>query len=220
MKLDWYFDFISPFAYLQHCQFDQLPSFVEVTYKPILFAGLLNHWGNIGPAEIPPKRIFTYQHCYWLANKNEIPFKMPPAHPFKSLNALRLAIACNCDSNVIGTIFETIWKHGYAIDSSDAIEYLEQNLKLANIDKLVASQAVKDKLRKNTQEAADKGIFGVPTFSGFRLEKNETKYENFWGLDSFEMMLDYVANPVSFFDDEMRRLEVLPEGVQRKPDSR
>jgi len=43
MKLDWYFDFISPFAYLQHCQLDRLPELVEVNYKPILFAGLLNH---------------------------------------------------------------------------------------------------------------------------------------------------------------------------------
>lgn len=48
MKLDWYFDFISPFAYLQHCQFDRLPKAAEVQYKPILFAGLLNHWGNVG----------------------------------------------------------------------------------------------------------------------------------------------------------------------------
>ena len=72
MKLTWYFDFISPFAYIQHCQFDRLPKDVTVEYKPILLAGLLNHWENVGPAEIEPKRVFTYKHCYWLAKNNNI----------------------------------------------------------------------------------------------------------------------------------------------------
>ena len=78
MKLIWYFDFISPFAYMQHCQFDKLPDSIDIEYRPILFAGLLKHWENVGPAEIAPKRIFTYKHCYWQAKRRNIPFKMPP----------------------------------------------------------------------------------------------------------------------------------------------
>ena len=80
MKLTWYFDFISPFAYLQHCLFDRLPQGLEIEYKPVLLAGLLNHWNNVGPAEIAPKRTFTYKHCYWLAKKMgiEYPTKAVP----------------------------------------------------------------------------------------------------------------------------------------------
>ncbi len=212
-RLDWYFDFISPFAYLQLCHFDRLPSNTCLNYKPILFAGLLNHWNNIGPAEIPPKRIFTYKHCYWYARKHNIEFTMPPAHPFNSLSALRLAIACNCEPFAIRTIFDTIWKHGFELGSAQANEYLESQLGLKNIASLVSQPAVKDKLKQNTEQAAERGIFGVPTFS---LKQSASQYENFWGLDAFQMMLDYLASPTDFTDQQMQRIETLPEGVQRK----
>lgn len=210
-KLTWYFDFISPFAYLQHCQFDRLPKGVEVEYKPILLAGLLNHWENVGPAEIAPKRIFTYKHCYWQARKNNIGFKMPPAHPFNSLNALRLAIATGCKRETIQIIFETIWKQGLDINSADANNYLEKNLARNDLASLVSRQDVKDRLRKNTEEAADNLVFGVPTFT-----VNAPSKQMFWGLDAFDMLLDYLKDPIAFNDSEMQRIETLPVGVQRK----
>jgi len=211
MKIDWYFDFISPFAYLQHVQFSRLPANVEVNYKPILFAGLLKHWQNIGPAEIPPKRIFTYKHCYWLAKRQSIAFKMPPSHPFNSLAALRLAIASGAEQQSIRIIFDCIWKHGLALDSNEAKEFLSSQLNLTELNKLIGKPAVKLRLRENTEEAAERGIFGVPTFS---LKTERT--ENFWGLDAFDMLLDYLSDPVEFNDAEIRRIENLPEGIQRK----
>jgi 2-hydroxychromene-2-carboxylate isomerase len=213
MKLNWYFDFISPFAYLQLGHFDRLPDKVEVTYKPILFAGLLNHWQNIGPAEIPPKRVFTYKHCYWYAKKHGIEFKMPPAHPFNSLSGLRLAIACHCDPKAVQTIFDVIWKHGMDLHSKQAIDYLESELGIKNVNELISLQSVKDQLKANTEQAASRNVFGVPTFS---IKNLENQYENFWGLDTFEMMLDYIASPDSFNDQQMKQIERLPEGVQRK----
>ncbi|TQV89165.1 2-hydroxychromene-2-carboxylate isomerase [Aliikangiella coralliicola] len=211
MKLVWYFDFISPFAYLQHCQFDRLPTDVNIEYKPILFAGLLNHWQNVGPAEIAPKRKFTYKHCYWQARRASIPFKMPPAHPFNSLFALRLAIATNNQRENIQIIFESIWKEGLASDSNEAIRYLEKHLQIKNLDVLTSAQSVKDQLRINTEEAANNEIFGVPTF----MVKDQPG-EIFWGLDAFEMLLDYLHAPTNFRDEEMDRVENLPIGVQRK----
>ena len=61
-RLVWYFDVISPYAYLQHNQLDNLPTELEIERKPVLFAGLLDHWGHLGPAEIPKKRTFTYRY--------------------------------------------------------------------------------------------------------------------------------------------------------------
>ena len=78
---NWYFDFISPFAYLQLGRFDELPGDVNVTLKPVLFAGLLKHWGQLGPAEIPPKRTFVYRFFKWHADQRGLPFVMPPSHP-------------------------------------------------------------------------------------------------------------------------------------------
>jgi 2-hydroxychromene-2-carboxylate isomerase len=211
MKLTWYFDFISPFAYIQHCQFDRLPKDVTVEYKPILLAGLLNHWENVGPAEIEPKRVFTYKHCYWLAKNNNIAFKMPPAHPFNSLNALRLAIATDCKPESIQIIFNAIWQRGLAIEAASTISYLEEKLGLQDLPTLIKQDSIKAQLRKNTEEAAASSVFGVPTF----VPQNNSN-EIFWGLDSFEMLIDYVHDPIKFRDLEMQRIETLPVGIQRK----
>lgn len=60
-KAKWYFDFISPFAYLQLARFSQLPADLDITPVPVVFSALLKHWGQLGPAEIPPKRRFVYR---------------------------------------------------------------------------------------------------------------------------------------------------------------
>src|ERR1700693_6453432 len=90
---EWYFDFISPFSYLQIVAFDRFPPEVNLTLRPVLLAGLLNHWGHKGPAEIPEKRRFTYRFVQWLAERQGGPMKFPPVHPFNPIKALRLAIA-------------------------------------------------------------------------------------------------------------------------------
>ena len=78
----WYFDVISPFAYLALREIEDLTKSVTIAYRPILFAGLLQHWKHLGPAEIPPKRIHTYRLCVFEAQRRGIPFRFPPAHPF------------------------------------------------------------------------------------------------------------------------------------------
>ncbi len=207
-KIIWYFDFISPFAYLQQTQLKQLPENCEIEYKPVLFAGLLSHWGNVGPAEIPPKRQFTYQYCHWLAGKMKVEFKLPPAHPFLSLAALRLTVASNNNKQVIEAIFDAIWKYGMSLDDAATWSWLSKQVSIQEAVKLMESPEVKEQLRHNTEQAASFQVFGVPTL---RINQH-----NFWGMDGFDMAMDYLANPDHFFDEEMDRLVNLPEGVQRK----
>ena len=64
---DWYFDFVSPFSYLQCEQLPTLERSIRVRYRPVLFAGLLKAYAHKGPAEIPAKRRFTYRHVVWQA---------------------------------------------------------------------------------------------------------------------------------------------------------
>ena len=71
-SLDWYFDFISPYAYLQNAVLARVAQHAQIRRRPILFGGLLTHWGHLGPAEIPPKRDWTYVHCAWLAEQHGI----------------------------------------------------------------------------------------------------------------------------------------------------
>jgi len=91
MQVDWYYDVISPYAYLQVHDLGALAERCEISLKPVLFAGLLNHWGQLGPAEIIPKRLFTFRHVKWLAEQRGLSVKMPGAHPFNPLKLLRLA---------------------------------------------------------------------------------------------------------------------------------
>ncbi len=208
MQADWYFDFVSPYAYLQLMQFKRLPDSLAIRYRPILFAGLLKHWGQIGPAEIPAKRRQTYRQCQWLAERAGIPFKFPSVHPFNPLRALRLCIALGTEPAIIGAIFEFIFAEGRDIQSDDNWKLLAERLEAEDSDALVSQQAVKDALRDNTEEAIRLGIFGVPTFA--------IGGELFWGVDMTDLLLEYLADPQLFSRDEMARLDRLPMGVKRR----
>ena len=94
-KVDWYFDFISPFAYLQFSQFKKFENELNITIHPVVFGALLKHWGQLGPAEIVPKRIFTYRFFKWKADRLGIEYTMPTYHPFNPLPALLSCIAGN-----------------------------------------------------------------------------------------------------------------------------
>ena len=106
-SIDWYFDFVSPFSYISLYRLKELPA--EVSYKPVLFAGLLDHWGQKGPAEVPAKRRWTYRWCTWWAAQLGLPFRFPATHPFNPLQHLRLAIAAGCDPKSIRAIFDDLW---------------------------------------------------------------------------------------------------------------
>jgi 2-hydroxychromene-2-carboxylate isomerase len=110
---DWYFDYVSPFAYLQFAgEFPRLRDRLAINCVPVLFAGLLNHWGQKGPAEIAPKRVFTFQFCAWWAARHGVPYILPAKHPFNPLGALRLTIALDSRPEIVGEIFRFIWGEG------------------------------------------------------------------------------------------------------------
>ena len=206
--LDWYFDFISGYAYLQHESFARFPGDVEIRYHPVLFAGLLAHHGHKGPAEIAEKRRFTYRQWVWQAARLGIPFKMPPAHPFNPLRALRLALALECDPGVVATIFRFIWRDGEDIEDEASWRRLIAELGVGEAEARIGDPAVKAELRAATEQAAARGLFGVPTLVVGK--------ELFWGADATEMVLDFLAEPGMFEGGEMARASKLPVGTARK----
>ena len=185
--ITFYFDFISPFAALA---FEQLPLTLMgqsygVTYKPILFAALLKHHGQLGPAEIMPKRDWTYRHVQWLAHSLRQEFQLPATHPFNPISLLRLAVATNAQGTpnryVTETIFHHIWRGG--ADATDAGRLATLVAKLAPPREINADD-VKAQLKSNTDEALALGLFGVPTFL--------VDEKAFWGLDALPMLRDYL----------------------------
>jgi len=204
---DWYFDFISPFSYLQLESLERLPPAVSLALKPVVFAGILDRLQHKGPAEIPAKRRFTYRHVQWLAQHHGIPLRFPPSHPFNPIRALRLAVALGATVPVVQTIFRFIWRDGRALDTRADWQALATTLSVPEADSLIAQQWVKDELRQNGERAMARGVFGVPAFV--------IDGEVFWGFDATGMAADYLRDPGWFQSAEIARIDGLPAAASR-----
>ena len=183
--ITFYLDFISPYAWLA---FDALPQALEgishrVVYKPVVFGAMLKHHGQLGPAEIPAKRDWTYRQVQWQARAQGTPLQLPASHPFNSLALLRLATACDADGEpnrfVCETLFRHVWQGGAAADDATRLHALTQQLAP---QRSVDAAEVKDQLKAHTEEAIARGVFGAPTFF--------VGTEMFWGQDR----LDFVGH--------------------------
>jgi 2-hydroxychromene-2-carboxylate isomerase len=183
----WFFDYVSPFSYLQSTRLEELSRHATLTLRPVLFAALLDAHGQLGPAEIPSKRTFTFRHVLWVARRHAIPMKLPPVHPFNPLPALRLTLALGATNEVVRTIFDFIWREGHDIGDPNEWEDLAQRIGVRDADALIADPGVKDALRRNGEEAISRGVFGVPTLV--------VDDELFWGFDATESFIDYLQDP-------------------------
>jgi 2-hydroxychromene-2-carboxylate isomerase len=205
--LRWYFDVISPFAYLQWPKVKALAAEREVVLVPVLLAAILSARGQKGPAEIPGKREFTYRHALWQAREAGLAMRFPPAHPFNPIPALRLCIAGGNTQEVVDALFDWIWAQGRAGDGIAALAPLMQRLGIS-ADAL-GGDDVKAALRANTDAALQAGVYGVPT-----LQVGDAL---FWGNDAHTFALA-VSRDLALLDDpEMQRLATLPVAAMRQP---
>lgn len=206
-RIDFWFDPISPFAYLA---FLRLPEVLqgqsyEVAYRPVLLAALLQRHGSKGPAEIEPKRAWTLRHVHWLAQQHGLPMDTPAVHPFNSLPLLRLALACGPNRRVVEAVLRHVWQGGADAGDAARLAALHAQLEPARDP---ASAAVKDELRANTEDALAHGVFGVPSFG---LEGRV-----FWGLDALPMLAAAVRGDVWFDGPAWAREGAARPGVQRR----
>lgn len=211
-QITFYFDVVSPYACLA---FERLPAALQglsydVEYQPVLFAGLLQHYGQLGPAEIQPKRAWTYRQIAWLAHRHGIALKLPAAHPFNPLPLLRLALAC-CEPGgrpnrwVCETLFRHVWSTGEAADDPRRLGAVTEQLSPRRDP---ASEDVKQELRAATDAAAARGIFGVPSYA--------VDDRLFWGFDALEMLRAYLQGDPWFEGDGWHQAQALPVGATRR----
>lgn len=210
--ITFYLDFISPYAYLA---FEQLPAVLvghsyTVTYKPILFAALLKHHGQLGPAEMPGKRDWTYRQVLWQARQLGLDLQLPAAHPFNPLALLRLAVACDAQGQpnryVCETLLRHVWRGG--ADAADA-QRLHAVTELLAPARGVNSDEVKAQLKAHTEEAIAQGVFGVPTLA--------VDGKLFWGFDALPMLRDYLNADPWFASSDWEASRQLPVGISRAP---
>ena len=208
-QITFYLDFISPYAYLA---FEKLPQALvghsySVTYKPVLFAALLKHHGQLGPAEIAGKRDWTYRQVLWLAQREGIALQMPATHPFNPLGLLRLALACDANGEpnryVCETVFRHVWHGGLEASDAARLQALTQQLAPA---RAVDSNGVKAQLKANTDDAIARGVFGVPTFA--------VDDKLFWGFDALPMLTAYLSGD-AWFGTAWDGAASVASGVQR-----
>lgn len=205
---DWYFDYISPYSYLQSVRLEELSKLVTLRLRPVLFAVLLDANGQLGPAEIPSKRQHTFRQVLWVAQRDGIPFKLPPMHPFNPLPLLRLTLALGSTPQVVRTIFDFVWREGRDPGNPSEWKALGERLGLDDADSLVSDQKVKDELRRNGEEAIARGVFGVPTLL--------IDGERFWGYDTTDYFLAYLKNPQAVRAKTFEPVTRLAEGPARR----
>ena len=186
--LEFYFDFISPYSFLAHKQIRKIEDKegVKIIYKPVLLGGLHNLHGIKAPAFIPAKAKHMVRDCKLIAEKNNIRFKFNSYFPIRSLNLMRGVLVAeedNIKKYYIENIFNTIWQDGLNMNDTVVVQKILQNLNInpKTFSLRATSSLIKDLLRKKTNEAYEKGVFGAPTFV--------VNKKIFWGQDRIEFAL-------------------------------
>lgn len=210
-QITFWLDFISPYAYLA---FERLPEALQglsyrVDYRPVLFAGFLKQHGQLGPAEIAPKRDWTYRQVLWLAHAHGIPMQLPAAHPFNPLGLLRLALACGSGDGLVNryvaeTVFRHAWRSGEDAADAQRLASLREQLQPRRDPQ---SEEVKGELKANTDSGLARGLFGVPTY--------EVDGKLFWGFDALAMLREYLEGDEWFASGVWEDAARLPKGRTR-----
>ena len=185
---DFYFDFVSPYSFLAHKEIRRIESKakIKIRYKPVLLGGIHNLHGIKAPAFIPAKAKHMVRDCKLIAERNNIKFKFNSYFPIKSLNLMRGVLVAeedNISNYYIDNIFNTVWQDGLNMNDEVIVQKILKNLNInpRTFTLRTASFLIQDSLRKKTNEAYEKGIFGAPTF----VSNNKI----FWGQDRIEFVL-------------------------------
>lgn len=186
---EFYFDFVSPYSFLAHKEIGKIEKInaVKIKYMPILLGGLHNLAGIKAPGFIPIKAKYMIRDCKLWAEKYNITFKFNNYFPIKTLDLMRCVLVAekeNFSQNFINKVFDAIWKDGLNLNDNIIVEKLLKNLDINPKTFLMESTdpKIKDELKKRTDDAYKKGIFGVPSF----IVNNKL----FWGQDRLEFVMN------------------------------
>jgi len=185
-EVEFYFDFISPYAYLAYKKIQSLPNDIKIKYKPVLLGALHNLEGITAPAFIKPKLKHMISDCDLIANKNKSNFIWNSKFPINSLSVMRGYLFINAENRelYLNVMFDAYWKDNLDISNEKILKNLLEKCKINSIKFFdgIKDFRIKDELKSITQEAHDKGIFGAPTF----VVNNKI----FWGQDRLEFALE------------------------------
>lgn len=206
--LPWYYDLISPFAYLQLMWLRRDHSQIKLAPRPVLLGAVLKHHGQLGPAEIPGKREFTYRYVLWRAQELGLTLRFPPRHPFNPLAAMRLVVAAGGDLAAVETAFRHIWQDGKEVDTPEGLAQLAASLGVADAQAAGSDPEVKERLKQSTEAAIAAGVYGVPMLA--------VHDQLYFGQDATPFALAALDDPQLPMRGEYARVVSLPVGIVRR----
>ncbi len=210
-----YFDFVSPYAWLGLKAAESFGEQHDIDWRvrPVVYGALLDATSLVGPAEVPVKRRYTFVDIARLAMQRGYRIEGPPAHPFRSLEALRSVCLFLDQPNTLAlavAMADAAWSHGRDLTDLEVIAgVVEQcGFDADSLAERLADPAIRQRLQQNTAEALEVGVFGVPTFVWHG--------ELFWGHDRMDVLAGRIEGTIP--DVSARALEVLarPRGIDRK----
>ncbi len=186
------FDYLSSNAWLAWTQLPKLAGKYAVAVEPVpvLFAGLLEAHGQLGPAEIPAKRRWMTRNNLRKAALLDVPLRPPAHHPFNPLLALRvssLPLDESRRSALIDALFRAVWVDALHVSEPAVVERVANAAGLDGAALVAEARApdAKARLRRQTDEAIARGVFGVPSM--------EVAGELFWGYDDLPYLELFLA---------------------------
>lgn len=214
-KLSFYFDFVSPYSFFAWEGLLDLAARLnlELEIIPVLFAGLLNAHGQLGPAEIPAKREYVFKDVMRLAAIRGISLQGPPTHPFNPLMALRLVqavSAADAKKNLVGILLKTSWQEGLDISDKSVLRTVLTHLDLpaGELFAAIETDAIKNQIKENTARAIADKVFGVPSFV--------VEGELFWGHDRLPMLESWLKGEFRVDEKHLSEFMARPRAADRK----
>lgn len=188
--LEFFYDYVSSYSYLANVAVKSL-SDVEVRYRPVFLGGVMNATGNNPPGTVPAKGRYLGQDLQRWARHYDVPFRFNSVFPQNTLSALRLALVaqhCGTFDAVHQPLFDAMYVHDRDLSDPAVLADIvtTAGLDAGHYASQVVTQAIKDELKENTEEAVARGAFGAPTFF--------VGEQMFFGNDRFDFIRAAIAD--------------------------
>jgi len=210
-----HFDVVSPYSWMALMQAERFAETHRVRWivRPVVYGALLGATGLVGPVEVPAKRRYTFLDVQRSARRIGLRLAGPPAHPFRSIEALRTICLFADDSRVLvlaTNLADAAWGEGRSLnDLGVLIDVVGRTgLDASDLGARITDERIKSHLRRNTDDAVALGVFGVPTFA--------LDGELFWGHDRMDHLADRLAGRSSIDEELLERMLGRPQVVRRR----